>query len=255
MDSEIEQAKTATRRLWEVDTLRGIAIILMICYHFIFDLAYFGVYSGYMLSTPWQTFARSIGSTFIFVLGVSLTLRANRLKPELDDRRLFQKYLLRGAKIFAWGLVVTAVTYVLLPYGFVVFGILHLLGLSTILAYPFLRSRWASLVGGVAVIALGIILARSTSPSPWLLWLGVRQLGRYMVDYYPIFPWFGIALLGVFAGLTLYPGGTPRFTLPDLSPKAPIRALTFLGRHSLLIYLIHQPILLALLFVVGIASL
>jgi uncharacterized membrane protein len=255
MNTEIELTKTAARRLWEVDTLRGTAIILMICYHFIFDLAYFGVYSGYMLSTPWQLFARSIGSTFIFVLGVSLVLRANRLKPELDDRQLFLKYLLRGAKIFAWGMVVTAVTYFLLPYGFVVFGILHLLGLSTILAYPFLRSRLASLAGGVTVIVLGIIVARFTSPSPWLVWLGVRQLGRYMVDYYPILPWFGIALFGVFAGLTLYPGGTPRFTLPDLSQKAPIRGLTFLGRHSLLIYLIHQPILLAILFLVGVASL
>ena len=255
MNREMEHTETTARRLWEVDTVRGIAVILMICYHFIFDLSYFGAYSGYMLSTPWQIFARSIGSTFIFVLGVSLTLRFNRLKPDLDDKQLFQKYLLRGAKIFAWGMVITAVTYVLLPYGFVVFGILHLLGLSTILAYPFLRSRWASLVGGVVVIALGITIARFTSSSPWLLWLGVRQLGRYMVDYYPILPWFGIALLGVSVGLTLYPGGTSRFTLPDLSHKAPIRGLAFLGRHSLLIYLIHQPILLAILFVVGIASL
>jgi uncharacterized membrane protein len=85
--------------------------------------------------------------------------------------------------------------------------------------------------------------------------LGVRQFGRYMVDYYPILPWFGIALLGVFVGHTLYPGGTPRFTLPDLSQRAPIRGLTFLGRHSLLIYLVHQPILLGFLFVVGIAHL
>jgi uncharacterized membrane protein len=251
---EMEQTKPTARRLWEVDTVRGIAIILMICYHLIFDLSYFGAYSGYMLSTPWQIFARSIGSTFIFVLGVSLTLRYNRLKPKLDQKQLFQKFLLRGAKIFGWGMVVTVVTYFLLGYGFVVFGILHLLGLSTILVYPFLRSRWVSLVAGIVVIGLGIYIARFTSPSPWLLWLGVRQVGRYMVDYYPILPWFGIALLGVFVGLTLYPAGTPRFTLPDLSPKAPIRGLTFLGRHSLLIYLIHQPILLAILLLVGIAS-
>jgi uncharacterized membrane protein len=140
-------------------------------------------------------------------------------------------------------------------YGYVIFGILHLLGLSTILAYPFLRSRWAGLAGGIVAIGLGIYVAGLTSTSPWLLWLGVRQFGRYMVDYYPILPWFGIALLGVFVGHTLYPGGTPRFTLPDLSQRAPIRGLTFLGRHSLLIYLVHQPILLGFLFVVGIAHL
>jgi uncharacterized membrane protein len=255
MSVEMEQVQPASSRLWEVDAVRGIAIILMICYHFIFDLSYFGAYSGYMLSTPWQLFARSIGTTFIFVLGVSLTLRYNHLRPKLDQKQLFYKFLVRGAKIFAWGMVVTVVTYFLIGYGFVLFGILHLLGLATILGYPFLRSRWASLVAGILVIGVGIYITRILLPSPWLLWLGVRQLGRYMVDYYPIFPWFGIALLGAFAGLTLYPGGIRGFSLPDLSQKSPIRGLTFLGRHSLLIYLIHQPILLAIRFVVGIASL
>ena len=255
MNVELTQSKSAARRLWEVDAVRGIAIILMISYHFIFDLSYFGAYSGYMLSTPWQLFARSIGTTFIFVLGVSLSLRYNHLEPRLDQKQLFLKFLLRGAAIFGWGMVVTVVTYFLLRHGFVIFGILHLLGLATILAFPFLRSRWASLVAGILVIGVGVYIARVLLTSPWLLWLGVRQLGRYMVDYYPLFPWFGIALLGVFAGLTLYSGGTRRFNLPDLSQKAPVRGLTFLGRHSLLIYLIHQPILVAILFLVGIASL
>ena len=123
-----------------------------------------------------------------------------------------------------------------------------------ILAYPFLRSRWASLVAGIVVIGLGVYVNGLKSPSPWLLWLGVQQVGRYMVDFYPLLPWFGIALLGVFVGLTLYPGGTPRFALPDLTQRTPIRGLTFLGKHSLLIYLIHQPILFAILILVGIGS-
>jgi uncharacterized membrane protein len=93
------------------------------------------------------------------------------------------------------------------------------------------------------------------SVSPWLLWLGVKQLGRYMVDFYPLLPWFGVALLGVFCGLSLYPGGIPRFDLPDLSLKSPIRALSFLGRHSLVIYLVHQPIILGILVLVGVGSL
>ena len=188
-------------------------------------------------------------------MGVSLTLRYDRLKPALSERQLFGEFLLRGAKIFGWGMVITAVTYLALGSGFIVFGILHLLGLSTVLAYPFLRSRWAGLVGGIVVIVLGVYLNQQLSASPWLIWLGVRQLGRHMVDYYPIFPWFGPALLGVFAGLTLYPGGAPRFTLPDLSGAAPVRGLSFLGRHSLVIYLVHQPIRLAILILLGVGSL
>jgi uncharacterized membrane protein len=147
------------------------------------------------------------------------------------------------------------VTYYFLGYGYVVFGILHLLGVSTILGYPFLRSRWASLVAAITIIGLGIFFVSDLrSPSPWWLWLGVMQTNRYMVDFYPVLPWFGVALLGVFVGLTIYPGGIRRFAVPELSKKAPVRGLLFLGKHSLLIYLAHQPILFAILIAVGIGS-
>lgn len=250
----MEETQPSIQRLWEVDTIRGIAVVLMVFYHLMWDLSYFGAYPGSMLTTPWQTFARSIGSTFIFVLGVSLTLRYNRLEPILSQKQLFRKYLVRGAKLLGWGMVITVVTYLVLGRGFVVFGILHLLGISTILAYPFLRSRWASLVAGLAVIGLGSLVKQFTLLSPWLLWLGVKELGRYMVDYYPVIPWFGIALLGVFVGFTLYAGGERQFDLPDLSRTAPVRGLSFLGRHSLFIYLVHQPIMLAILVLLGIGS-
>ena len=255
VDNETEQTKPEYQRLWEIDTVRGIAVVFMICYHFVFDLAYFGAYSGNMYSSSWQLVARSIGTTFILVMGVSLTLRYCRLAPELDRKRLFLKYLRRGAILFGWGMVITIVTYFVVGRGFVVFGILHLLGVSTILAFPFLRSRWASLVGGIVALGLGIYLGGVKALSPWLLWLGVPQIRRHMVDYYPLLPWFGFALLGVFLGLTLYPRGARRFRLPDLTQVAPIRALQFLGRHSLVIYLIHQPILFGILILVGIGSL
>jgi len=226
----------------------------MICYHFIFDLAYFGAYSENMYRTSWQLVARSIGTTFILVMGVSLTLRYSQLEAKLDRKQLFLKYLRRGAVLFGWGMVITAVTYFVVGRGYVVFGILHLLGVSAILAFPFLRSRWASLVGGVVALGVGVYLGGTKMLAPWLLWLGVPQFGRYMVDYYPVFPWLGFALLGIFAGLTLYPRGVRRFALADLSQRAPVRALAFLGRHSLFIYLIHQPILFGVLILVGIGS-
>lgn len=254
MNLEREQPRRASDRLWEIDTVRGIAVVLMIFYHFVFDLAYFHVYSGEMYRGPWQIFARSIGTTFIVVMGISLTLRYHQLTPKLERGQLFRTYLVRGATLIGWGMVVTIVTYVLLGRGFVLFGILHLLGLSTILAFPFLRSRWASLVGGLLVVGAGFYVNRLVSAEPWLIWLGVQELGRFMVDWYPILPWFGFALLGVFLGFSLWPGGRRRFGLPDLSQVAPVRGLTFLGRHSLLIYLIHQPILLGILIVTGIGS-
>lgn len=242
-------------RYWPVDTLRGVAIVLMVIYHFTWDMAYFGVYQGDMLSAPWRSFAHGIATLFIFVMGVSLTLSYHRTLTKTDQNNQFGKFLLRGAKIFGLGMVVTVATYFAIGRGFVVFGILHLIGLSIILAYPFLKSRRGSLAAGLLVVAAGVYIDGVLSQSPWLLWLGVKQYNRYMVDYYPVLPWFGVALLGIFAGHTLYPRGIAAFTPPDFSQSIPVRGLSFLGRRSLLIYLLHQPLLLAILFLLGIASL
>jgi len=241
-----------SNRLWEVDALRGFAIVEMVFYHFMWDMNYFGIYQGNMLAGPWQWFARSIATLFIFTLGVSLTLSFNRERQKLGHTRLFKRYLLRGAKIFGWGLVITAATYYFIGRGFVIFGILHLIGLSIILAYPFLKlDRWISLAAGLAVIAAGFYVDGLRSESPWLIWLGIKQYGTYMVDYYPVLPWFGVTLLGVFAGYSLYPDGKRNFTVLDWGDVAVICSLQFLGRHSLLIYLIHQPILMGIFFALG----
>jgi uncharacterized membrane protein len=252
---EVLQTTGKPARLWEVDTLRGFAIVLMIFYHFVWDLEYFGLYRVNVLSTPWQTFARTIASTFIFVMGVSLTLSYAKAKRQAEhSSTLFKKYLRRGGQIFGLGMLITLVTYFFIGQrGFIIFGILHLLGASIILAYPFLPySKWASLGAGLLVIGGTIFyLDRQVVTYPWLIWLGVKQAGTYMVDYYPLFPWFGVALLGIFAGQTLYPQGIPRLAWPDLAQIAPIRGLRFLGRHSLLIYLVHQPILIGVFMALG----
>ncbi|MBE7549922.1 MAG: DUF1624 domain-containing protein [Anaerolineales bacterium] len=248
-------APSPSPRLWEVDTLRGVAIVLMLIYHFTWDLVYFGLYQANLLAGPWQWFARGIATIFIFVMGISLTLSDTRERRRLGQPPSFKKYLGRGGKIFGLGLLVTVGTYFFIGRGFVIFGILHLLGLSIILAYPFLRSSpWVNLVAGLVVIVAGIYVDRLVVSYPWLIWLGVKQAGIYMVDYYPVLPWFGLSLLGIFAGYSLYPQGVRHFALPNLAAFPLVRGLRFLGRHSLLIYVIHQPILIGLLVVLGFGS-
>ena len=232
--------------------LRGISIILVVFYHFVWDIGYFGLYPVDALSPAWRAFARSIGTTFIFLLGLSLTLSYNRYPQRHRQAAPFSKYLGRGAKIFALGLVITGVTYFAIGRGFVIFGILHLLGRAVILAYPFLRlNKWFSLGASLLLIGLGVYLSTLSVSFPWLIWLGIKQQGRSMVDYYPLLPWFGVMLLGIFAGRSLYPQGRSRLALPDLSTAPLIRELRLLGQHSLSIYLLHQPILIATLIGLG----
>lgn len=237
--------------------LRGLAIIQMVFFHFMWDLDYFGLTSANVLSAPWQFFSRGIGTQFAFLLGLSLTLSAARFaSPRMDSARSFWKHaLIRGGMLFGLGMGITLATYIIIGEQYVRFGILHLLGLALILAIPFVGLRpWISVVVGLGAIGLGMYLNEVAVPFPWLLWLGVPQAGVVMVDYYPLLPWAGVTLLGVATGLIYYPNGQRRFALPSLEALPFVRSLRLLGRHSLAIYLLHQPVLLGILVGLGFGS-
>lgn len=232
-------------RLWEVDAARGVAVVAMIIFHLMWDLDYTGLSGVNVFSPPWQIFARGIGTSFAFLLGLSLWLVAVRLPP----RDLWRYAVRRSITIIALGLLITAGTYAFVGDAYVRFGILQLLGSMLILSLPFITAPlWLTIGAGLAMIAVGAYLTTLSAPFPWLLAVGVAQAGVEMVDYYPLLPWGGAALLGVACGRLSYPDGRRRLALTDLSAVAPVRALRFLGRHSLLIYLLHQPVLLGALF-------
>jgi uncharacterized membrane protein len=233
-----------------VDAARGVAIVMMVLYHFMYDLDTFGGYNIESTSGFWARFADLTAFSFVFLVGVSLAISYAR-----SEQALFGKYLLRGAKIIGYGMILTLATW-MLGMGIIVFGILHLIGTSIILAYPFLRFRLLNLFAGLAIIAAGWYLQTLdlSSESPWLLPLGVVPEGLFMPDYRPLLPWFGVVLLGVFAGNLAYGGGKRVAGLSWRRPS-PARPLVFLGRYSLFIYLIHQPILVGLLAAFGIVNL
>lgn len=243
------------KRFWEIDFLRGLAVTMMIVFHLLYDLTYFGGYNLNLHSGFWLYFARATATIFIFLVGVSLTLSFSRSEKIQNLRqKLYLKYLKRGLRIFSWGLIITILTWIFLRDGFVLFGILHLIGISIILAYPFLKLRYWNLLLGIAFISLGIYLKNFTSGFLWLVCLGFMSDHFYTVDYFPIFPWFGVVLIGVFFGNLLYPDYTRKFNLYDLSNFNFMGLFCLLGRHSLIIYLIHQPILIILLYLLGIVD-
>jgi uncharacterized membrane protein len=233
------------KRFWEVDSFRGIAIILMLVSNFVTDVAFFGVYSIDIYSGFWPLFARVVVSMFLLLVGASLTLSYSRVGGR-PLREVHRKYFLRGLKIFSWGMLITALTLVFLKQGFIWFGVLHLIGIGIILAHFLLRYRFLNLFCGILIVLIGIYLQTLAFDFSFMLWLGMRPVGFFSVDYVPIFPWFGMILIGMFLGNTLYPKGKRCFTLPDSSRNPLVRALSFLGRNSLLIYLVHQPVIIVL---------
>jgi uncharacterized membrane protein len=224
---------------------------MMVVYHLMYDLDYFGGYDIEATSGFWARFADATAGTFLFLVGVSLAISYSRANAARPGRSLFGKYLLRGIRIFAYGMALTVV-FVVFGMGVVAFGILHLIGVSIILAYPLLRYRYANLFLGLSIITVGVYIRIEgfSSESPWLLPFGVVPENLVMPDYRPLLPWFGVVLLGLFAGNVLYGNGRRSALFANKAPVA-AKPLLPLGRNSLFIYLVHQPILILLLASLG----
>jgi len=231
-------------RFWEIDLLRTIAIVGMITFHTLYLLNYFDIHNTGVPGVPygfWWWFPKVTGGTFIFLAGVSLTITHSRSKR-------MSGFMLRGLKIFAWGIGITLITWLISREGYVRFGILHFFGIAFILAPFFTRFRFINLILGIALMAIGIYLQeqRVFVDFPWLLWLGLMPRGFWTMDYWPLLPWFGLFLVGMFCGKILYPQGNRRFNIHEFNDLV-TSALTLPGRHPLVIYLAQWPVVIGVL--------
>lgn len=240
-------AKKSYKRFWEIDFLRGIAVVLMIIFHFLYDLNYFGIYKINLYSGPILIYLYLIGSTFLLLVGISLSLSYSRIKNSLSTKEIRLKYLKRGLMIFALGLIITLVSWLYLNDGFIIFGVLHCIGLSIILAIPFLKYRYINISIGIILIIIGIILKNYSFNFNYLIFLGFKPIHFYTVDYFPLLPWFGVVLVGIFLGNIIYVNHKRRYKIKNLEKLKFLKFFCCLGRHSLIIYFIHQPIMLSLL--------
>jgi uncharacterized membrane protein len=236
----------ATRhsRFWEIDLFRTIAIAMMITFHTLYLLNFFGIRNTGVPASPygfWWWFPRVTGGIFIFTAGVSLTIAYSKV------RRIWA-FMRRGLEIFAWGMGITLITWLISPEGYVRFGILHFFGIAFILAPFFTRFRFINLMLGAALMAAGIYLQvqRIYVDFPWLFWLGLMPRSFWTWDYWPLLPWFGLFLVGMFCGTMLYPQGNRRFGMYEFNDPV-TSALTLPGRHPLVIYLAQWPAIIGIL--------
>ena len=241
------------QRFWEIDFLRGIAIIMMILFHILFDLNYFGFFPINVQTGFWRYFAFVTASLFIFLSGTSLTVSNNNSivsSSSYSRKNKWKAQTVRGAKIFGLGMLVTVATWLFLGSGFIVFGILHLIGFSVIFGIVFIRFKKLNLLFASIILVLGFYLQQISFDFMWLVWLGLKPIGFYSVDYFPVLPWFGVFLLGMFFGNRFYPKGKRSFWIPEVR-NILVRKLCFLGRHSLIIYLLHQIIIVGILYLMS----
>lgn len=221
-----------------LDALRGLAIVAMIAYHFCFDLRWFGFAGWDFEHDPRWIAARSvILGSFMLLAGVSLVLAAQRA----DAPRAFARHI---GRIAAAALLVTVASYVAFPQTYIRFGVLHAIAVSLLLARPLVGHPRLALGLGIGVIAAGVLVAHPAFDAPLLHWIGFMTHKPATEDYVPLFPWTGVLLIGVALGQALARRGPAVVEPPARLP--PVLAL--LGRHGLLIYLVHQPVLVGLLW-------
>ncbi len=238
--AEYSDVVAAKGRLAGIDALRGGALCLMFVYHFCFDLRFYRVTAWDFEHDPlWQGFRALIVASFMLLVGVSLVLAERaRATPAHFWKRI--------GVIAAGAAAASAGSFLLFPRTFIYFGILHCIALASILAWPFVRRPAFALAAGIAVIAAGLALQAPAFDSRALSWIGFTTHKPATEDYVPLAPWAGAVFIGIAVA-----HGLARVRFRPLAPLAAApRWLTWLGRHSLAVYMVHQPILLGALWLV-----
>jgi uncharacterized membrane protein len=240
----------AAGRLDRIDLLRGLALLWMTAYHLSFDLDHFGlIQQDFRHDSFWTVQRSAILSLFLFTAGLS---QAVALARGQDWARFWRRW----AQVAAAALLVTAGSLLMFPRSFITFGVLH--GIAVMLIVVRATAGWGAWRWPLGALALGAPLlappAMAAWPAldvfngPWLNWLGLVDRLPVTEDYVPLLPWLGVMWWGMAAGqwaLRHRPGwlGHP---LP--STPGPRRAAVLLGRWSLVYYLLHQPVLIGLIW-------
>jgi len=235
-----------------IDSLRTLALALMITYHLIYDLDQWTNLAVDVNNPLWFIIGKTAALLFIFLSGLSSGLSKHPLK--------------NGLRVLFFGMIITLVTYVAFPGEYIRFGILHFLGVMMIL-YPLIRKlpNGVLILCSVLAIAIGLLIKDQAVNTPLLLPLGLMYPGFATMDFYPLFPYSGVTLLGVLCYRYVFANRskakTPASSAEKIKKKrdksgqkdaqkqrAASPMVTWVSRHSLWIYLIHQPILLGLIF-------
>ncbi len=228
-------------RIGGVDALRGLAVIAMVAYHFAFDLAYFRFTAQNFYRDPFWLHSRTIIlSSFLLIAGVSLVLAQRNSKGHAH-------FLRHVGIIAACAAAVTAGSFLMFPRSFIWFGVLHAIAVSLVLARPLVARPHLALALGIVIVLAGNLVTSPAFDSRSLGWIGFTTKKPITEDYVPLFPWTGVVLIGIAAGHAL--------AARDFAWVAPLGRLPalvhWLGRHSLAVYMVHQPMLLGLLWIVA----
>ena len=229
-------------RIDAIDVARAVALGMMAVYHFGFDLLILGFWSIDVTSQPgWVALARATAASFLFLAGVGIVLATR-------EGVRWGAFLRRLGMVGGAAALISAITWFAIPDAWIFHGILHMIALGSVLALGLRLLPWYALVTlAVFAMAAPSFAWPRVFDHPGLWFLGLARVDIFSNDFVPVFPWMAPMLLGLAAGKVLGAlPAAPGWTLWRAEGRVP-RAAAFLGRHSLAVYLVHQPIFFAVL--------
>lgn len=251
-----QSAPAARPRIHLMDEVRGFAVLCMVVRHAFYLI-------GYLFDQPWAQ------AVFDFFAPVSPLFAGAFVLISGISSQLSHSNWARGARLLAVALGLTLATALVIPEEIIRFGVLHMLAVC-MLVFALLQKPLARVPFGVgiAVCMVGFVLTAGLffAPVPYvgvpgvpllqicavsewgkfLFPLGIQNVGFYSSDYYPVFPWIFVFLAGTFLGRFAAAGRFPQWMYPARVP-----AFSWMGKHALVIYVLHQPVLYGIVWLIS----
>lgn len=239
------RSKSTSPRYIEIDFFRGMAILMMIIFHTSFDLNLFKITQLPIFTNPfWLVYRESGVFMFLSISGFCLYL-------EHRSKIRWKRFWIRFGKLILAGSLITFATHYYDPPRTIWLGILQFFALASLFGLFFLRYYRLNLILGVLIIALGFIGNANEAQNFMgfaFTWLGFGTMHLHTLEIFPMIPFFGYFLVGMFMGRYFLEDENREYLIVNLSPQnSSVKFVSFFGKYSLIIYLIHQPIILGII--------
>lgn len=239
-------------RIDVLDAIRGVAILSMVFYHALYDIDdIFGYHIPILDTLLFEIVRQPFTWAFILLAGVSSRFSHSNIK--------------RGARVLIFGLIVSAVSIIFIPSQSIYFGILHFMGCA-ILLFEFVKPAVDRIPPKFSIVIFsvlfaltffmpeyhfigipglfGFMLPQVLQTTPHIYALGFPDAYFFSADYFPMIPWFFLFIVGTVIGIPI-----KNHRLPEKFYTVRVPFLAAAGRNTLLIYVLHQPIVYGLLFI------
>lgn len=245
----------SSKRFYEIDVIKGIAVVLMVYFHFYY-LQHFMNIKHHNVNSGFLNYSAKIAHTiFILMVGVNLAVNYQKsIKEKQDYNCYFGKQMKRAIFLLATGMIFSYLSYLGFDQMYVKFGILHFIAVAIVISQILVHNKFLSLLGALVVLLISLIISNLGSQLdfskchqfPMTCFIsGIYNVKYNSLDHFPLIPYLFYVFIGIFIGHILYNKFKRNFDeqlLERFKNNKLLKLIAVLGKYSFLIYIIHFPL-------------